>query len=323
MADPSRLSDADLADLGQALSDAEREQAYSPSSCIGGNYQPFIAAYGEHSRAARQQSQALGARWVELRYGSGVAQRMDLCLPAAAQAGGTGLLVFIHGGYWQELSAGDSLFAAAQCAERGLAFCAIDYTLAPAATVGAIVAECRAALQMLADHASQWGIDAARIVVAGSSAGAHLAAMVCLPTWRDGARERPRSFQPCGAVLLSGIYQLQPLLGTSINTALGLDVAQALEQSPLLQPLHGFVQAVVCWGEVETAAFKAQSTQFAAALSRAATPCQTLEAAARNHFDLALDLADPGTALGRHTLALLGSASSSSPDDPESQEPRP
>ena len=296
------------ADLGLALSDAERERAYSPSSCIGGNYQPFIAAYGEHSRAARQRAAALGAHWLDVRYGSGAAQRMDLCLPAAAATGGAGLLVFIHGGYWQELSAGESLFAAAQCAERGHAFCAIDYTLAPAATVGAIVAECRAALQMLADLAPQWGFEAARIVVAGSSAGAHLAAMVCLPTWRDGGRERPRALRPHGAVLLSGIFQLQPLVGTSINDALGLDALEARAQSPLLQSLRGFPPALVCWGEVETQAFKAQGHHFAAMLRAVQTSCETLEVAGRNHFDLALDLADAGTALGRHTLGLLGAA---------------
>ena len=296
---------ADLADLGLDLSDAERERVYSPSFCIGGNYQPFIAAYGEQSRAARERSLALGARWLELRYGSAAAQRMDLCLPAASAGSGAGLLVFIHGGYWQELSAQESLFAAADCAERGLALCAIDYTLAPAATVAGIVTECRAALQLLAEQAPQWGIDPARIVVAGSSAGAHLAAMVCLPTWRDSGRERPRPVRPRGAVLVSGIFQLQPLVGTSINAALGLSPQQALAQSPLLQPLPGFPPAIVCWGEVETGAFKAQSRQFSARLQAAHTPCQTLEIAARNHFDVALDLADPGTVLGRHTMALL------------------
>ena len=304
----SRLPAEDPADLGLDLNDAERERAYSPSSCIGGNYQPFIAAYGEHSRAAREHTLALGARWLDVRYGSGAAQRMDLCLPPAPAPGGAGLLVFIHGGYWQELSARDSLFAAAPCAERGLAFCAIDYTLAPAATVAGIVAECRAALRFLAEQGSQCGIDPARIVIAGSSAGAHLAAMVCLPSWRNGEQEQPRALHPLGAVLLSGIYQLQPLVGTSINDALGLDARQARSQSPLLQSLRGFPPALVCWGEVETPAFKAQSQRFAAVLRAVRTDCVTLQAAQRNHFDLALDLADPGTALGRHTLGLLGAA---------------
>ena len=312
MSDASHLSAAGLAGLGLDLSEAARERAYSPSSCIGGNYQPFIAAYGEQSRAARERASALGARWLEVRYGDAAAQRMDLCLPpaataaaTAAEAGGCGLLVYIHGGYWQELSARESLFAAAPCAERGLAFCALDYTLAPAVTVAGIVSECRAALQLLAQRAPQWGIDAARIVVAGSSAGAHLAAMVCLPTWQDDGHERPRPLRPRGAVLVSGIFHLQPLVGTSINAALCLSPQQALAHSPLLKPLKGFPPTVVAWGEVETDAFKAQSRQFAAQLQAAGTPCQTLEIAARNHFDVALEVADPGTVLGRHTMALL------------------
>lgn len=292
--------------LGLALDDAQRERAYSPSSCIGGDYRPFVAAYAEQSRAAHTRARALGARWQEVRYGSAGAQRMDLCLPPAAPAQGAGVLVFIHGGYWQELSARDSLFAAAQCAERGLAFCALDYTLAPAAGVGDIVAECRAALQTLATQAAQWGIDAARIVVAGSSAGAHLAAMCCLARWQDASGEWPRPFEPRAAVLLSGIYRLDPLVGTSINDALGLNVAQAQALSPALHALRGFPPALVCWGEIETDAFKAQSRRFAAALQAQGRPCHSMEVAARNHFDLALDLADPGTALGQRTFDLIG-----------------
>lgn len=292
--------------LGLDLDLVDRECAYSPSSCIGGNYQPFIAAYGALSRSAHERAMALGGRWLEVRYGNSTSQRMDLCLPSQAVPAGAGVLVFIHGGYWQELSARESLFAAASCVERGLAFCAIDYTLAPTASVAGIVAECRTALQRLAEQAPQWGIDPERIVIAGSSAGAHLAAMVCLPTWRDGRQERARPLQPRAAVLLSGIFQLQPLVGTSINEALGMDVQEALAQSPLLQWLRGFPPAMLCWGEVETAAFKAQSQGFAGALKAAGTPCRQLEVAARNHFDVALDLADPTTALGRHTMAMLG-----------------
>ncbi len=295
--------------LGAALPDTEREREYSPSSCIGGNYQPFIEAYIEQSARARAQAQALGARWCELHYGRSAAQRMDLCVPAHPRSTGVGVgvgvLVFIHGGYWQELSARDSLFAAAHCVEHGLAFCAIDYTLAPAATVGGIVTECRNALSWLAARAAQWGIDATRIVVAGSSAGAHLAAMACLAAGRASGGCTVR---PLAAVLLSGLYQLEPLVGTSINAALGLDAAEARAQSPALHALSGFPPALVCWGQIETAAFKAQSHQFAGALQAAGTACLMLELAGRNHFDLALDLADPGTALGRHTLGCFGAA---------------
>jgi arylformamidase len=303
------------------LGAAELERAYSPSSCIGGNYQPFIDAYASRSVAARVEAATLGGAWHSLAYGAAAAQRLELCVPAArpGPAAGAGLLVFIHGGYWQELSAAQSLFPAAQCVAHGLAFAAIDYTLAPAASVGDIVAECRAALAWLLAHAAGLGIDAGRVVVAGSSAGAHLAAMVCLgPSGASGSNPAAASAQdhtgprasiagarPRAAVLVSGLYDLEPLVGTSINDALSLTPAAARAQSPMQHLLQGFPTALLAWGAIETDAFKDQSRDFAAALARAQTTCTTLEVAARNHFDVILDLADDRTELGRQTLALF------------------
>ena len=67
-----------------------------------------------------------------------------------------------------------------------------------------------------------------------------------------------------GAVLVSGIYDLEPLIGTSIDAALGLDPATAARNSPLRQALKGFPPSLVCWGENETDQFKRQSRAFAA-----------------------------------------------------------
>ena len=284
------------------LAPEARERAYSPSSCIGGDYQPFIDAYVRESEAAAQRASALGGTWLWSAYGDAPSQRIALCLPPRAAIRspqkGAPLLVFIHGGYWQELSALDSRFAAAACVERGVAFAAVDYTLAPKASVGAIVGECRAAMHWLAAHAHEWSIDASRIVVAGSSAGAHLAAMAALP----GATTMP---PPAAVVLVSGIFELEPLIGTGINDALAMSAADARAQSPALAMLDGFAPALVAWGAVETDAFKHQSRHFAAALGRAGTACATLEVAARNHFDVVLDLADPSSALGRATFERL------------------
>jgi arylformamidase len=298
---------ADAAAPALPMTAAERERAYSPSSCIGGNYQPFIQAYVDQSRQAHAQALKQGARWLDVRTGPAPAQRMDLCLPAQRPAEGVPVLVFIHGGYWQELSARESLFSAAQCIEKGVAFCAVDYTLAPTATVGQIVAECRQALRVLAAGAAGWGIDARRIVVAGSSAGAHLAAMCCLQVAEPDATAA-YSAKPSAAVLISGIFELQPLVGTSINNALGLTEAEAQVQSPALHGLNGFPKTLVCWGQIETPAFKTQSQAFASALQAAGTVCSTQEIPQRNHFDVALDLADPNTELGCQTFKLLGVA---------------
>lgn len=273
-------------DLGwRQLSAEEREREYSPSSCIGGNYQPYVRAYAELSAAARQAHPPM-----TIRYGPTERQTLDLFLPEGVAR--PPVLVFFHGGYWQELSKQEAAFAAPGCLAHGIAYAAVDYTLAPAATLSTIVQECRASI------ASLNRFD--RLVVAGSSAGAHLAAMAAL-----AADRRMKA-----AVLVSGIYDLEPLIGTSIDEALGLDAATAARNSPLCQSLKGFPPSLVCWGENETDQFKRQSGIFAEALDRVGAECAAFECPGRNHFDVILDLADPATLLGGRTLDLVRSLAS-------------
>lgn len=286
------------------LSAAEREREYSPSSAIGGNYQPYIAAYVSESASARKRTTALGATWSVLSYGKRSTQTIELCLPPAQEdiqpAQTVPLLIFIHGGYWQELSAQDSLFAALGCLQQGSAFAAINYTLAPAASLADIIQECTLAVQHLHASAAQLGIDPQGMVLAGSSAGAHLAACVAQPCLAYGITLR-------GVVLVSGIYDLTPLIGTSINTALGLDETKAQAASPARMPCTEFPPTVICWGEQETTAFKTQSQQFAAQLVDTGVVCKTFEVKGRNHFDVIMDLCEPSTKLGQATLNALAS----------------
>jgi arylformamidase len=280
---------------------AEREREYSPSSCIGGDYAPHLRQYADRSAAARK---AYPARR-ELAYGAGATNRLDLFVPAATPAPPP-LLVFLHGGYWQELSKDSSLFPAAGCLQAGVAFAAIDYTLAPAASIREIALECRRALRWLHAQGQALGFDPGRIAVAGSSAGAHLAAMACLRGW-DGDDDLPPGL-PAAAVLVSGIYALAPLIGTSIDGALSLSEESAAEVSPQDLALRGFPPSVVAWGEVETSEFKRQGRDFARALGAAGAPPRgVFEVPGRNHFDVILELAQRGTSLGDATLDLLAS----------------
>ena len=100
----------------------DREREYSPSSCIGGNPAPHLRAYAELSAAALQACVAQR----DLAYGDKASNQLDLFLPPAGGGGLPPLLVFIHGGYWQELSKQSSLFAAPGCIQGNFAFAAID-----------------------------------------------------------------------------------------------------------------------------------------------------------------------------------------------------
>jgi arylformamidase len=275
------------------LAPADAERAYTPSSCIGGAWQPHLQAYIDQSAQARADTTALGACWLRLACGGPGAAlpALDLCLPpGASPATPVPVRVFIHGGYWQELSAEQSLYAATACVRQGMAFAALDYSLAPAATVGGIVAECTQALAQLHAQGPALGLDPQRCVLAGHSAGAHLAVMA--------TRALPPAQRAAALMLVSGVYWLQPLRATTLNHALGLDEAQAAAQSPGLLPLAGLPPAWVCWGEVETAAFKAQGRTFAAALQAAGVPQRCFEVPQRNHFNVVLQLCQPDTGPG-------------------------
>lgn len=310
-----------IATMHDSMSNVEREREYSPSSCIGGDYRPFLQAYRDQSAQAREAAVRCGGVWRSARYGDKPAQTLELCMPSALPAshstpvegqGSRGcvtskdsithafppVLLFFHGGYWQELSAEASLFPATDCIRLGMAYAAINHTLAPNASVDQIVDECVNALAWLHTHASTLGIDRRRIVLAGSSAGAHLAAMTALRTMGTARAVR-------ATVLVSGVFDLRPLVGTSINDALGLNAATANALSPLRTSLHGFPETVVCWGAIETAAFKTQSRDFASALQQSGTDCESFEVADRNHFDVILDLCDPRAVLGMRVGAVV------------------
>ncbi|MEM9042778.1 MAG: alpha/beta hydrolase [Actinomycetota bacterium] len=285
----------------------ERERAYSPSSVLPGrDYGPFVAAYRRESDEAWARVRAVaGATTVVVPYGDRESQTIDVAVPApagtpvgSADTGAPPLLAFIHGGYWQELSKLDSRFAAADCVERGWAFAAVDYTLAPDATVDEIVDECRRAVRTLHGAADELGVDPGRVVVSGSSAGAHLAAMAALDP------EAPAG-HVAAAVLLSGVYELEPLIGTSIDEALALDVDTAHRISPLRADLHRFPPTLVAHGEHETSEFVAQSRAMVDALRLVDVPVSTLEIPDRNHFDVVLALARAGSLLGDSVAELI------------------
>jgi arylformamidase len=277
---------------------AEREREYSPSSCVAA-IEPFLDAYVARSREAEARFRCQK----NLCWGERPDETFDYFPAASADAP---LLVYIHGGYWQEHSKDESLFAAPDCVTNGIAFAAIDYTLAPQASVGTIVGQCRRAIASLHRQAATLGFDARRICVAGSSAGAHLAAMLLVAGWQ--AAYGLADDVVAGGVLLSGIYDIEPLMGTYIDAALHLTAEDAATLSPQRLKLGRPVKTIVAWGENETAEFKRQSRAFASALVGSGFPVSAFEVAGANHFDIVFGLANRESLLGKATIELMHGA---------------
>lgn len=264
---------------------ADLEREYSPSSRVGGSSAPFIDDYVARSAVA---AGSLGDRLEVLPDGS--------CHVVAAP--GAPLLVFVHGGYWQALSASASTYLATAAVSLGWSFAAIEYTIAPAGTLAAMVDECCAALSALLDRTTA---APSQVVVAGHSAGAHLVAMMAL----DGRDPRVAG-RIDRAVLVSGVFDLRPLVATTVNEPLGLDARAAASLSPMLHlPAtgEGRPEVVVAWGDDDTDAFAAQSRHYAMLLAAAGMSVRAFECQGRHHFDVVDDLVDQRTALGSAVLS--------------------
>lgn len=282
----------------RTLTVPELEKQYSPSSAIGGNYKPYIDDYSRLSKEARAGCSNI----VNITYGAKTSNTIDIALPIeTASEGDCPLIAYIHGGYWQEGSKTDSFFGADYFVNKGIAYAAIGYTLTPEASLAQIIAECRSALDSIFSSARTLGIDPGRIVIAGSSAGAHLCAMCCT----QGNDGNFATNQFAGAVLLSGIYELEALVATNINEAVGLTRDEARRVSPQLLDTANFPPTIISWGEVETEEFQRQSSAFARKLLLSNNDVEYFEVPGRNHFDIVHDMVVAESSLGAGILNMM------------------
>ena len=128
----------------------------------------------------------------DLAYGAGPAQRLDVYCPAAAR--GAPVVLFVHGGGWRN---GDKAMhrmvanKALHWLAKGCVFVSTNYRMLPDADVLTQADDVARALAFVQANALVWGADAARVVLMGHSAGAHLVALLAADgdiVRRQGAR---------------------------------------------------------------------------------------------------------------------------------------
>jgi arylformamidase len=223
-----------------------------------------------------------------LRYGEG--ERGIIHVFAPDQRASRATVLFIHGGYWQALHPSTFSHLARGLNERGIAVAMPAYDLCPTVPLRAIVGQMRAAARALA------GEGRTRLVAAGHSAGGHLTACLLATKWRDVDSGLPDRLIRAGYAI-SGLFDLPPLVGTSINGALGLDGAEAEALSPLFWPAPAgtLLDAVV--GGDESGEYHRQSRDIVRVWGEAGVGArfETIEGA--NHFTVIAPLADPASAM--------------------------
>lgn len=242
--------------------------------------------FDEASAAARA---TLGGR-LDLPYGPHPREKFDLFAGPA----GAPLVVFVHGGYWQSLDKERYSFVAVPLLASGFSVALPGYPLAPEASSETIVASIRRCLPAIV---AALGTPPAFAVASGHSAGGHLAAMLAM------AEAPPVPIAAC--VPVSGIFDVEPIVETSLNAALGLDAVRARAISPIhLRPPAG-CRLVAIVGEAETSAFVAQSQRFSTHWRAAGGDAELVSLAAGNHYTVLCDLLE-----GRSLIAeaIVGAA---------------
>ena len=234
----------------------------------------YPARWTVAAAAFREQARAELA----LPYGDSPRQALDLFFPEGSPLG---LCMFVHGGFWLRFDRSLWSHLAAGPLARGWAVAIPSYDLCPEVRIADITRQIARAVTVAA------GRVAGPVALAGHSAGGHLVARMAVPGMlADEVAARLSHVLP-----ISPVADLRPLLRTSMNDRLGLDMTSARAESPVLMR-PGPVPVTVWVGGDELPAFVEQARWLSQAWG------VPLEIARRkHHFDVIGARADRESAM--------------------------
>jgi arylformamidase len=236
---------------------------------------------------------------IGIAYGGSPRQTIDIFWPGTSRD--APLALFVHGGYWQALDPSHFSHLAKAANRSGIAFALCGYDLCPHVRLGEIVEQVRASALFL------WKRYRRRIVASGHSAGGHLTACLLATPWKNYDAGAPDNLVPSG-LSISGLFDLAPLLSTTVNNALRLDAAEAARNSPLHWPISG-KRVLDAWvGGAESAEYLRQSRTVSEEWGRRGAETVYREVAGANHFTVLDPLNDPTSEISQRLAALVAGA---------------
>jgi arylformamidase len=264
------------------LTREERDLAYNNTAAVpnAAQIQASRAAASAHFRATRPGK-------LDLPYGSSERTKWDL-FPAAEPT--SPCLVFIHGGYWQRGSRDAVSVLAEGVRPLGWSAAFVGYDLTPNVTLTEIVSQINQSLDWLGQHGPDYGI-AGPIIVAGHSAGGHLAALAL-----------SHSAVKAG-LTISGVFELGPLRDIPLNDALKLTDVEVAKLSPLRLPVVNKPMGIA-YGTKELPALVEDSRRLHACRANAHAPGPLIPVVGADHFSILDELQTQDGLLTRAALDL-------------------
>lgn len=254
----------------------------------------IYALYDAESERARADHDCI----LDLRYGPH--QRMTFDLFAGPPK--SPLVIFFHGGYWQSLDKSRFSFVAGALRSRGFSVALPNYPLAPDATPEKSVAAATASVPAIFEALAQLGAKPSCWLTSGHSAGGHLA------IWAGNVADYAplaRSVPFAGMVPVSGIFDVAPLVGTSLNKALKLSLNRAARLGPINHDLSKTRYRMIV-GADETSGFLGQSERFRSMLGQAGHDATVETLAGRNHYTILRDLLSSDSSVIKVIEDLVG-----------------
>ncbi|HVV49110.1 MAG TPA: alpha/beta hydrolase, partial [Polyangia bacterium] len=207
---------------------------------------------------------------------------LDLYLPRRP-AGPMPVALLFHGGGWVTGNKDEIALDVLPYLAMGFAVANVDYRLARVATAPAAVEDSRCALRWVVRHAKQYGLDADRLILVGSSAGAHLALMAALAppsAGFDGLCPGDEPLKVAAVINFFGIVDVGELLGPkdARDFAVGWigkaadPAALARRVSPITYVRKGGPPIFTAHGDADPVVPFAQARRLHEALDRAGVP---------------------------------------------------
>ena len=152
---------------------------------------------------------------------------LDIYQPSSANEAARPLVVWVHGGAWR--SGSKQGVPVTHWLKQGFVISSVDYRLSPEAKFPAQIHDIKASIRFLRANAERFHIDPNRFIIAGASAGGHLAALVGVS---DGIQELEGSLgahtmtssRVQAIVSFYGASNLQSILSQSTEFGLGVRI---------------------------------------------------------------------------------------------------
>ena len=238
---------------------------------------------------------------LDLTYGPRPRNKLDFFAPKGLPVG---LVLYIHGGYWQRGDKSVYSFIAEPFVRRGYSVAVMNYQMCPDVRLTEIAPQARNAVKWLWHNADELDITWNNFNIMGHSAGGHLTAEMLFTDWTREADDLPKDLLHA-ALAVSGIYDFEPILFCSENEGLRMDDAEAKTAITIYRQPSVDVPHIVAFGLNEPTDMHRQSRSYAKTFADDFSELEVIAVDGADHFETVDVMVDEDSELFNRTCELF------------------